>query len=229
MTGDAASASARDALQREMDGFRAEISAQKQAIEAAKGDIANAAKAAAANIEAVRAEAEQMRREAEAAAKNATIGASLDRLTAALDSGAALDGPIADLRAAGLDVPAALGDQAQGVPTLAALRESFPEAARKALAVSVQETAGTDVWSRVAAFFRSQSGARSLTPRAGDDPDAVLSRAEAGLRAGDLSAALAELKSLPEAGQAAMAEWATRAERRLQAVEAVAALQQQVE
>ena len=120
-----------------------------------------------------------------------------------------------------------LTDEAQGVPTLTALRDSFPPAAREALALSVKETAGTDTWGRVKAFFQSQSGARSLTPRAGDDPDAVLSRAEAALRTGDLSATLDELKALPEAGQAVMAEWVANAERRLAAVDAANALEQQ--
>jgi hypothetical protein len=137
--------------------------------------------------------------------------------------------PVAALTAAGIDVPATLVDQALGVPSLAALRDSFPDAARKALAVSVREEAGPGAWARLTAFLRSQSGARSLTPRAGEDPDAVLSRAEANLRAGDVAGAVEELKALPEAGQAAMSEWVARAERRMQAVEAVAALRQRVE
>ncbi len=229
VTGDAASAAALEAFQREMEGFRAEIAAQKQAVEAAKGDIVAAASAAAATIDTVKVDAEKMRSDAEAAARSATIQGSISRIEAALDSGAALGEPIAELRAAGIDVPVALGDQAQGIPTLTALRDSFPAAARLALAASVQQGAGSDTWSRITAFFRSQSGARSLTPRAGDDPDAILSRAEANLHAGDLSNALTELKSLPEAGQAVMAEWMTRADRRVQAVAAAATLKQQVE
>jgi hypothetical protein len=229
VTGDAASASALEAFQREMEAFRAEIAAQKQAVEAAKGDIATAAKAAATTIESVKADAEKIRSDAQVAAQKATISAAISRIEAALDSGGALSEPIAELTAAGMDVPVALVDQAQGVPTLAALRDSFPTAARMALTVSIKAKAGSDVWSRMTAFLRSQSGARSLTPRAGDEPDAVLSRAEANVRAGDLPNAIAELKALPDAGQAAMAEWAARADRRVQAVAAAATLKQKVE
>lgn len=228
VTGDAASAGALDAIRREMEGYRAEIGDQMKAVEAAKGDIGAAAEAAAAKVASVSAEAERLRGESEAAAKAAVLTGSVSRILAALDSGAAIDGPVADLAAAGVEVPAALTEQAQGVPTLESLRESFPEAARNALAVTVRDASGGDTWGRITAFFRSQSGARSLSPRAGDDPDAILSRAEANLQAGDLGQTLAELGSLPDAGKAVMAEWMARAERRQQAVEAAQALQQQV-
>ena len=216
-----------DAVKQELDGFRAEMAAQVQAADAAKADITSAAEDAAKKIAAVEANAQQMRAEADAASRAAALTGNLARIRAALDSGAAFGGAVTDLKAAGVEVPAALSDQAQGVPTLTALRDSFPPAAREALALSVKETAGTDTWGRVKAFFQSQSGARSLTPRAGDDPDAVLSRAEAALRTGDLSATLDELKALPEAGQAVMAEWVANAERRLAAVDAANALEQQ--
>lgn len=229
VTGDAASASVLEAFQREMDGFRSEIAAQKQAVEAAKAEITAAASAAAARIDSVRAEAEQMRSDAEAVAREALVKGGISRLEAALDSGTSMADPLAALTAAGVDVPATLIEQAQGVPTLAALRESFPDAARKALALSVREEAGSGAWARITAFLRSQSGARSLAPRAGEDPDAVLSRAEASLRAGDVARAIEELKALPEAGQAAMSEWVARADRRMQAGAAVAALKQLVE
>ncbi len=226
VTGDAASASALQAVQREMDSFRSEIAAQKQAAEAVKGEITAAASAAAARLDSVRADAEKMRSDAEAAAREAMVKGGISRIEAALESGTSLADPIAALTSAGVSVPASLIDQAQGVPTLAALRDSFPDAARKALAVSVADESGSSAWTRIAAFFRSQSGARSLTPRSGEDPDAVLSRAEASLRAGDVSRAVEELKALPEVGQAAMSEWVARADRRMQAV---AALKQLVE
>lgn len=228
LTGDGASAGALHAIRREMEGYRAEIDAQMKAVEAAKGDIGAAAEAAAAKVASVKAEAERLRSESEAAAKAATVTGSVSHILAALESGAPIDGPIADLSAAGVEVPAALAEQAQGVPTLASLRESFPEVARSALAVTVRDTSGDDVWGRFTAFLRSQSGARSLSPRAGEDPDAILSRAEAALQTGDLAQTLAELGALPEAGKSVMAEWMARADRRQQAVSAAEALQQQV-
>jgi hypothetical protein len=92
------------------------------------------------------------------------------------------------------------------------------------LAISLAEVPGDGTWNRLSAFLRSQTGARSLTPRSGDDPDAVLSRAEAALRAGDLKAALAEIAKLPQAGQDRMSEWVGLAEKRVSAMEAVESL-----
>jgi len=228
VTGDAASAGALDAIRREMEGYRVEIGEQMKAVEAAKGEIGAAAEAAAAKVATVEAEAERLRNEATAAAQEAARTGSLSLILSALESGSAIDAPLAELKAAGVEVPAALAEQAQGVPTLASLKESFPEAARAALAVTVRDASGNDTLGRITAFFRSQSGARSLAPRAGDDPDAILSRAEANLRAGDLAQTLTELAGLPENGRAVMAEWIARAERRQVAVKAAETLQQQV-
>jgi len=99
-------------------------------------------------------------------------------------------------------------------------------AARAALPVALRDTAGEDAVDRFTAFLQSQVGGRSLDPREGDDPDAVLSRAEAALRSGDLDGAITELAALPEGAQAVMAEWTSAAETRrdaLAALDAVAA------
>jgi hypothetical protein len=74
------------------------------------------------------------------------------------------------------------------------------------------------------AFLRVQTGARSLQPREGTDPDAVLSRAEAAVKGGDVAASLTELAGLPAQGQAAMADWSARAKVYLAAHEALAGL-----
>jgi hypothetical protein len=112
------------------------------------------------------------------------------------------------------------------VPTLTALADAFPDAARAALDAAIRAEAGEGAMDRFTAFMRVQTGARSLEPREGGDPDAVLSRAEAAVRAGDLPAALAELSALPEAGLSEMAGWTQAAETRLQALEAAQSLSQ---
>ncbi|NCM97487.1 MAG: hypothetical protein GW948_09390, partial [Rhodobacterales bacterium] len=109
-------------------------------------------------------------------------------------------------------------------PTLAALQAAFPEAARAALDAALRADMGTSLTQRMTAFLRTQTGARSLTPREGTDPDAVLSRAEAALLGGDLAGAQAEIGALPPEAQAAMADWQALAERRLAATDALAAL-----
>jgi hypothetical protein len=142
-----------------------------------------------------------------------------------VETGAPFATAVAALTAAGVAVPEALATQAEGgVPTLAALRATFPDAARAALDDSLRAEAGGGTWDRLGAFLRSQTGARSLTPREGGDPDAILSRAEAAVQAGDLSAALAELSALPEAGKAALADWTARAGARVAALAALPGL-----
>jgi hypothetical protein len=71
-------------------------------------------------------------------------------------------------------------------------------------------------------------GARSVAPREGDDPDAVLSRAEAAIKAGDLNATLTELDTLPEEAQAAIADWRAAADARVAARAAADALAQRL-
>ena len=227
--GGAASATALEAFGREMADLRAEIDAQRKDAAQAQENIAATAAAATEKITAAEAEASRLRDEAEAVARQGAARAALSRIQAALESGSALESALGDLAAAGVEVPQALAEQAQGVPSLAALRAAFPPAAREALAISLKESAGGGTWDRITAFLRSQSGARSLSPRAGADPDAVLSRAEAALTAGALTGAIDEIGQLPPSGQARMAEWVDMAKRRIAATDAVAALAKELQ
>ncbi len=228
VAGGAASASAIDAFQTKLAALRAEIEAQKGAASQSQSAIVAAADEAAARIKAAEEEAARLRAESEAAAKAASARAALSHVQAALESGAPMDGALADLASAGIAVPQPLTDQSAGIPSLAALRAAFPPAARDSLTISLRDTAGEGIMARMGAFLRSQSGARSLAPRAGDDPDAVLSRAEAALTAGDLAGAVRALSALPPSGQARMAEWVALAQRRMAAADAAAALAAQI-
>ncbi|MCB2137185.1 MAG: hypothetical protein KDE08_14800 [Rhodobacteraceae bacterium] len=224
----AASATALDAISREMDELRAEIAANRDAAAAVEAQIADAAAQAASRIAAAEAQTEELKAEAEAAARATTMRASLSRLYAAFDAGSSLETSLAELAAAGLTVPAELTEAANAVPSLASLRAGFAGAARNALAATLKPAEADTTWDKVVTFMRSQSGARSLSPRAGDDPDAILSRAEAALGTGDLASALSELQALPDPGKDAMGEWITLATRRVAAKDAIAALAQQV-
>lgn len=73
-------------------------------------------------------------------------------------------------------------------------------------------------------FLRVQTGARSVEPREGDDPDAVLSRADAAVKAGDIKGALGLIATLPQAGQDAMSGWTGKAAVWVQAKDALTAL-----
>jgi len=150
--------------------------------------------------------------------------AALNRVTTALETGSPFADALADLRDTGVEVPAALDDVAEtGVPTRTELTQSFPNAARAALS-RVRDAQDNPGAIEIGDFFRSQLGMRSLVPREGDSPDAILSRAEAALRDGRIGEALAEIESLPEEARAELDGWVARATQRQEALSAADAL-----
>ncbi|WP_226779957.1 COG4223 family protein [Oceaniglobus trochenteri] len=156
-----------------------------------------------------------------------TVQAALAQMSAALENGEPFVDAVSSLKTAGdVEVPAALADTApEGVATLSALQTAFPPQARAALSVSIRENSGGGgALDRLGDFLKAQTGARSLDAREGDDPDAILSRAEAALKSGDLATALSEIETLPEVGQAELADWSARAQTRLDATTALADL-----
>lgn len=190
-----------------------------------------------AEVEAQRAEVSQMAQEAVAAEENAEENAqlaasraALAEITTALESGASFSGAVAVLSSNGVDVPGALSANAEsGVPTQSGLAEAFPDAARAALREARSaDTDGAEGVGRITTFFANQLGARSVAPKEGDDADAVLSRAEAAVRSGDLNAALSELSALPEVAQGALSDWQDGARTRLEAKTAADDLVQQL-
>lgn len=190
-----------------------------------------------AEVEAQRTEVAKMAQEAIQAEGNATeqamlaaARAAMADVTAALETGAGFASALDVLSLNGYDVPGPLAAVASsGVATQVQLIEDFPDAARQALAaVRSSETENAEGSNRIATFFANQLGARSVSPREGDDTDAILSRSEAALRTGDLATAIAELSSLPELARTAVADWEARAQSRLEAKTAADALVQQL-
>lgn len=212
------------ALTAAITDLRAQIAALKAA-PALPAEVAAATAAVEAKLAEVVAQAAAMKADALATAQSIATHAALRQLQSALESGSPYGSALADLPAD--KIPAVLAENAiTGLPTLNQLKDSFPEAARLALEASLRANMGSSWTERVTAFLRNQTGARSLSPREGTDPDAVLSRAEAALGKGDLTAALAELAGLPPEGQAAMADWQALATKRQTGAEAVASLGQ---
>ena len=205
----------------------APLEARIAALEAELPRLVDAAvaQATAEAYAALDAEAESVAASAEevaAALARAEARSALGTLGLAADSGAPAPEAVAQL-AEVTELPPALAAFAEGVPTLGALQAAFPAAARAALsAAPPPEDAGAG--DRLVNFLRNQTGARSLAPRDGDDADAILSRAEAALRAGDLAAVLDQTTALPEASRAALADWRARAETRIAALDALADL-----
>ena len=221
----AASDTAVAAFERDLQALRRQVEAQGSAGSALSTDLQSAMTDAKAQLASAAEAAKQVAADAEASAKAARNDLALGRISAALEAGGSYSSALDDLQAAGLSIPDALSaDAAGGVPTLLDLQRSFPDAARQALAAALRADAGSTWNERVASFLRNQTGIRSLTPREGDDPDAILSRAEASLAGGDLGGALAGIASLPEPAQAAMSGWVAAATKREAAVEALAGL-----
>ncbi len=176
-----------------------------------------------AKVQATEAKLTAMEQSAQAQAAATLTRAALGQIAAALDSGAPYPSAIAAL--AGADIAVVLTDNATaGLPSLQALQASFPDSARTALEAALRANMGESWSERVGNFLRTQVGVRSLTPRDGPDPDAILSRAEAALTAGDVALALAEMATLPTPAQDALSAWRVRAQLRLDAQAALAAL-----
>ena len=176
-----------------------------------------------AKLQATEAKLTAIEQSAQAQAAATLTRAALGQIAAALDSGAPYPSAIAAL--AGADIAVVLTDNATaGLPSLQALQASFPDSARTALEAALRANMGESWSERVGNFLRTQVGVRSLTPRDGPDPDAILSRAEAALTAGDVAQALAEIATLPTPAQDALSAWRVRAQLRLDAQAALAAL-----
>lgn len=193
--------------------------------EEAAARLASMQNEAAQQIEATREQTALELQEAETSVRTAAVTAALIDLEKALEEGAPYDDALETLSEA-TDVPEGLSSYAKdGVQTYASVRDAYPAAARAALEASLKDVSTeADPVGKLTAFFRAQTGARSLEPREGDDPDAVLSRAEDKIKSGDLEGAIAELGALPDGGQAALSDWMAAAKARVDALDAAAAL-----
>ena len=199
--------------------IRAELAALREAVAPLSDRIA-ALEAqgdgdAAARIDALEADLSARIDALAAAAQNAETGAraaARDALGVAVRAGT----PYADLTDELDDLPPALADRAEaGVPTEASLAEDFPPLAREALRAA--RAAGEGSEAGLSGFLRTQLGARSLEPREGADPDAVLSRAEAAVRTGEVAAALQEIEALPAVSRDVLSDWEARARAHVEA------------
>ncbi|UYV37278.1 hypothetical protein N4R57_20390 [Rhodobacteraceae bacterium D3-12] len=171
-----------------------------------------------------RAEIEKMAKEAAAKEANAEMTAqeamqrtALSQIQTALDTGNGFAEAAASLTASGVTVPPVLAQVAdKGVASGAQLADAFPDAARAALSVARKAEGGGGL----GGFFAQQFNARSTAPREGNDADAVLSRAEAAVKEGRLSDAMAELEALSEDARAEMSAWLGMASTRVAALKA---------
>lgn len=202
------------AYERELQALRDSMAEQKTILDQQRTEIENMAQEAVA--------AEQS---ADEKAELAESRAAVADLIARAQDGRPYAEPVSVLEGNDVGLSDTLAANAEeGLPTTAELAESFPDLAREALKEARRANAGEDGAQGLGSFFQNQLGARSVTPREGDDPDAVLSRAEAAVKAGDLDTALAEIETLPAEAQAVLADWTARATLRRDALAQAQAL-----
>lgn len=138
----------------------------------------------------------------------------------ALESFVTLAGDDAELAAA---VQPLQAHQATGLVTPEALRRRYADMARAVMQAGDSADAG--LVDRTIQRLSNLVVVRRTGDVAGDEPDAILARAEQRLAAGDLTAAVSELESLDGLRGEAAAVWLGDARARLAAEEALAALQ----
>ena len=192
-------------------------------IDAALAELRSMASAQQKAIDRLLSDARLAKEDAAAAASTIQSRAAMARILAALDSGATFTSALGDLEQnATVEIPNTLRRAAaDGVTPLAVLQDDITDAARSALAAarSVDENGGGLI-----GFLQKHLGMRSIEPQEGSDPDAVLSRIEAAVRAGRLGDALAEARTLPKISQEALSIWIEQAQARHNAVLAANAL-----
>lgn len=178
-------------------------------------------------IESLLSNAQTVKEATAEAARRAAQQSALSEVITALGDGAPYAGALEKLRAAGMtDLPPVLVQSAQtGVVPLATLQGGFADAARAALA-DARAAGLEESETGLGGFLRRQLGARSVAPREGSSPDAILSRAEAAVRAGQLDEALEELAQLPDLARSAMEPWISQAQARAAARTAAQELSQ---
>ena len=214
-----------DLSNRAGDSGSLSTAAYEAELDALRAEMENLRGTAIAELESARDQVAEIENNAEAAARAAIGRASLARIQSGMETGAPLGEALDDLAAAlQADVPAALTAVRDGTPTLAALQSDFPALARAALATARAEGVSGEAEGGFASFLRNQFDVRSVAPKDGDGTDAILSRAEATLRQGRLTDALAEVGALPEVARAELSDWIALAEARADALAAAATL-----
>ena len=163
-------------------------------------------------------------------AKETVARGILAQIRAAIDAGGPFDTAIKEFdEQVGHALPNQLRSLAQeGVQTYQELRDSFAEAARSALNAARDELNESEGFMGIGNYLRQQFQARSVTPKMGDDADAVLSRVEQELRENDLTGALNELDALPDAARDQMQQWIDQARERQDALEQLDILSQEI-
>ena len=188
-----------------------------RAIEAYERELAQVVQAANAQMEQTKAKAEELQKTSTHRARTGTITAAINAIRAAAENGAGYQAALSDLMATTeVAIPEALQAHAtDGVAQLGPLQDRFAPAARAALKAMRMADGSQTKENRLLAFMKAQFGVRSLEAQPGTSAEAILSRAQAAVTKGDLSAALSELSNLPQLGQDHLQDWIAAAQNRV--------------
>tara|TARA_R110002020_G_scaffold22372_32_gene75460 strand:- start:5346 stop:6935 length:1590 start_codon:yes stop_codon:yes gene_type:complete len=211
-----------EAIQTQKATLDKQIAEQETQMKSFAADQDQKIQALVAEAKAAEAKAQELEAAASAAAQRSEMRAVVADIGIALNDGSPYADLVAKLTAGDVDVPDALATPADGgVPTLSSLRDSFPQTARDALAAVRQGESGG-----LQAFLDRQLQVRTIEPKEGNSADAILSRAQAAISAGELEKAVTLVGSLSEPAKSAVQSWETAAQTRLAAVQANASLAQ---
>ncbi len=201
-----------DALQAQVD----EITARQGAL---TRQMEQVQQSSSAQVEEAQALVEEASATAMSAQARATLIAGLTQVETALQTGADFSEALAGLAEVTTSpAPEILVAMSGGVQSLEALELSFPVAAHAAIRADISAGGDDGGLSGLGSFLKAQVATRSLTPQSGASADAVLSRMEAALKAGDLAGVAAEAANLPEAAMVEMAAWLAQAKARAEAL-----------
>lgn len=221
ITGGEGSGAGVDVYRAELDGMRTEIGTLSDKVGGLATQVADVATKSDRQIETTQATVEQVQTEAAATVDAATSQAALAQIRAAMAAGGVpFAAPLATLaETPDLTLPEGLSAAGEsGVASMATLRDSFPDAAHAAIRAAIMGGAENGgILDRSRAFLEAQVATRSLAPRDGVGPDAVLSRMEDKLRHDDLAGAIAESDNLPSEAAQAMSGWLDAAKLRANA------------
>ena len=205
-----------------------DIGATQDAVDAYETELAAMREMFAQELNKIRATQEQaliQQTSIQAQTRSAAFEAATNHLAQLAASGADLADTLDQLRDQNVSIPPVLETHSNGISSLNGLRASFPDAARATLTKEIERQAEAGEISGLQAFMKKQLGARSVEPKEGTDPDAILARAEAELAAGNLDAAVNELSSLQELGADELQNWISRAQTHLDVLDAIRNLQ----
>ena len=212
-----AEASRYDEMEQRLDDLAASV----QAIQSAAADV-QLPPELEGRIEALAAQVESISSDLSTAGGSQSRSIAMVGVRAAAETGAPYGMLLLEAGFSEADLPEIVrAHRETGIATISDLRESFPAASRAAVRAAELESDPDGVAGGIGSILRSIFQVRPLTPIEGDDPPALLSQAEALVRANQLRDAMDILDALPEASRLAMNNWLDRANARLNVLEAL--------